>query len=151
MKNFLITLTLMASSLLYAGVEVYSTPSMQKLFIEEAPSLGKGMFLVKFTGVESPWKDKVILTKKDATTSNHYQFEYKEELSSGIKTKTYTIVTKEGQALVNGSMVNKVKLWTPEHGRDGVSFVWDKELTVANQEIKLIDEHKKKAYVPEVD
>jgi hypothetical protein len=134
-----------------AGVDAFTSSSMQKLFIEEAPAIGKDSFLVKFTGVSSPWSENVILTKKNATTGNHYEFEYKLELSSGIKTRTYSMITEAGKTLVNGSSVRKVKLWTSSGPKEGIEFTWDKDLTSQSQQIDLLSQHKKKAFTPEVD
>ncbi len=146
-KLFAMTLLSLSFSA-FSGVEAYSGTAGQTLLIEEGD---KGTYFVKFTGVKSPWENKVIKAKKDATTGNHYQFGYKLELSNGVHDRTYNIVTEDGQTLVAGSIVKKVRLWTQESGRDGVSFTWDKELTVKSQEVKLAEENKKKPFTPDVD
>ncbi len=131
-----------------AGVEAYSGTGGQILLIEEGD---KSAYFVKFSGVKSPWENKVIKTKRDATTGNHYKFDYKLELSSGVHDRTYTLVTEEGQTLVAGSIVKRVKLWNQENARDGVAFTWDKELTAKSQDVKLAEDFKKKPFAPDVD
>ena len=146
MKALLFSLLLTASA--FAGVEAYTGTAGEKLFIEDG---GKGTYFVKFSGTESPWKEKVIKTKRDGTTSNHYQFDYKLELSSGVHDRTYTLVTQEGEALVSGSLVKRVKLWTQEKAKDGTVLKWDKKLTEESQKLDLAGEFKKKPFSPEVE
>ena len=133
----------------YAGVEAYSTASIQKLFIESAPSLGKDVYLIKFSGVESTWKDKLI--KTTLSSSNHYEFNYEIELSSGVKVRTYQMVTQEGQTLSEGSLVKKVRLWTPQNPKDGVVFIWDKALTNGSQNLNLLKTYLTEKFKPVVD
>lgn len=140
MKNSFVTVGLLLSLNGLAGVEAFTTTSMQKLFIEETPELGRETFLVKFSGVNDKWNDKIIKTTK---SSGHYSFGYILELSNGKHNRTYTLVTREGE--------KKVKLWNQSYAKDGISFTWDKELTKESQGIKLIDEYKKKPFTPDVD
>ena len=102
--------------------------------------------------VKSPWENKVIKTTRTGREDSYrFGFEYKEELSSGIKVKEYQIVTDERPTLVNGSIVKQIKLWTQENARDGVTLTWNSTLTDSSQELKLADEYKKKPFSPEVE
>jgi hypothetical protein len=122
---------------------------MQKLFIEAAPSLGEDAFIVKFSGVGiSPWNDKPILTRKNTTTSQNYVFEYDIELSSGKKSRSFRILTNEGLSLQQGSMVKRVKLYSPKIDRKGLEFFWDRKLTEESQSLGLLEEYKKKPSKP---
>ncbi len=136
----------------FSGTEAFLSPSQQKLFIEEGMKSEKDVFYVKFTGVKSAWNEKVFKVKKTARSSELaiFSFDYKLELSSGIQERTYQLVTEEGKALVNGSMVKRVKLWNPEFGRDGIEFIFDTDLTKSSQDLKLEEAGKKKPFVPEI-
>ncbi len=143
MKFTLLIAGFILSSPLFAGVEAFTTTSMQKLFIEEAPEFGKDTYLVMFSRVTDKWNDKIIKTKMNKATSNHYQFDYVLELSNGKHNRVYNLVTREGE--------KKVKLWNQSHAKDGIPFTWDKELTKESQGIKLVEEFKKKPFTPDVD
>ncbi len=54
---------LIFSSNAMSGVKVYLGPTSEILYIQEAPELGENAYLVKFTGVSSPWADKAFKTK----------------------------------------------------------------------------------------
>ena len=135
----------------FAGVEAYSTPSRQKLFIEEGMNSAKDIFFVKFIGVRGEWSDKVFKVKRSKRSDGQstYSFDYKLVLSNGSHDRTYQLVTEENKSLVNGSLVKRVKLWTPENARDGVEFIYDADLTKTSQDLKL-EEAGKKPFVPEI-
>ena len=136
----------------FAGIEAFSTSSAQKLFLEEGMKSEADVYYVKFTGVKGEWSDKVFNVKKTKRNSDQYtySFDYKLVLSNGSHDRTYQLITDEGFELVNGTRVRRIKLWTPEFGRDGIVFVFDKDLTEKSQKLSLEEQGKKKAFVPEV-
>ncbi len=148
MKMIFAFTALLLTQSVFAGVSAYSGKSGQKLFIEEGD---KGAFFVKFTGVKTPWENKVIKTERTGKEEKYrYSFGYKLELSNGVHDRTYTMITEARSTLVAGSIVEQISLYTPENSRDGVTLTWDKDLTEKSQDLKLSDEHKKKPFTPEV-
>ena len=136
----------------HAGVEAYSGLAGEKLFIEKAPQLGAKAALIKFEGITSKWDGKIIKTEtQDSTNGNRYSFEYEEELSSGVKKKTYQIVVGVGFELLKGSRVKKIELFYQEAGTKPTELNYDEELTKSSQKIDLIGAYKKSPYKPEVD
>ncbi len=108
MKFFISLMTLFFSTSLLAGVAAYSGTAGQKLFVEDG---GKDTFFVKFTGLKSPWENKVIKTTRTGRQDGYrYAFDYQYELSSGIQHKTYSLLVDARPTLVSGSIVPQVTL-----------------------------------------
>ena len=136
-----------------AGVLVYTGLSSEKLTIEDAPKVGKDVAMVKFEGVESPWADKVIQTKREGNPNgDRYSFEYDLELSSGVKKRTYTLVVGAGYELKNGSRLKKIELFYPDMpNHKPIELVYDEALSKSSQKADLIGQFKKSPFKPDVD
>ena len=153
MKKLIMAIAALVSLHAQAGVVAFSGPAAEKLFIQDAPKLGKDVFLIKFEGIESKWAGKPIKTTRFVKTGGdeRYRFDYVEELSSGKKTKTYEMIVEAGKTLVNGTITRRISLYCPECGRDGTKLTYDRELSTASQKIGLPEEHAKSPFTPEVD
>lgn len=146
MKILTLAITMLSFSAL-AGVEAYTSTGGQKLFLENA----SGQYFVRFTGVYPGWDNKVIQVKKVDGTFPKYEFEYSEELSSGVKTYTYGLVTEESPVMKDKTQTKRVKLWTPNERKKGTEFLHDKDLTASSQSLDLQLVHKKEKFTPEVE
>jgi ribosomal protein S16 len=146
---------LFVSSLLagpaFAGVAAYTGPSGEKLFIEQAPSIGKSAHVIKFEGPASAWAGKPIVTElQERPSANRYAFEYDKKVGSRTKKQEYQIVVDDGFELVKGSRVKKVKLYFPESSGKPVVLKHDEALTSASQAINLAAESTKTPFKPQV-
>lgn len=152
MKFLLLSLFVFSINAAHAGVEAFSSTSEQKLFIEEGMKSGKEVYYIQFKGVKGNWSDKVFKVKRTKRASDlyTYSFDYKLDLSSGKQDRTYGLVTEEGYDFIKGSQVKRVKLWTPDFAKDGVTFTYDKDLTKSSQSLNLESTGKKKPFVPEI-
>lgn len=155
MKSIIALALALIATPAFAGVIAFSGDAGEKLFIEDAPALGKDAALLKFEGPSSDWAGKVIKVKREKTIRNddRYSFDYDLELSSGIQKKTYTMVTEAGYELTEGSRVKKISLFF-----NGMSdrnkppkLNQDRKLTEASQKINLAAEYKKAPFKPDPD
>lgn len=112
----------------FAEISVYRNDGNGKVIIESAPDLGKDVYLIKFSGVDSKWENQIIKTTryKDKERSR-YKFPYKYELSSGWKHSKFTIFSEQGQTYKSGSLVKKAELATAEQVNPPHKFYADLE------------------------
>lgn len=90
---------------------VYNGNSDDVVVLEEAPSLGKDIYLMEIKGIEHAWADKVFKVKRKVNAGREqFSFDYKVELSSGVQNKNYTVVAEKGKTLINGSLIKQIEL-----------------------------------------
>lgn len=131
----------------FSGVEVYVGPSSEVLYVQEASKLGNNAFLVKFTGVESAWADKVFKTiNNQSIGGRRLSINYVLDLSSGKQNRTYGVLSDSGTTLINGSLVKKVELQIPERG-ETIKLHYSAEKS--QNTIDLNEEFSKKPFSPE--
>ncbi len=149
--SFIISAGLLLSSFAQAGVAAFGGEAGEKLFIQDAPKLGKNAALVKFEGIESPWAGKVIrVDRTKLSGGERYAFEYDLGLSGPKQMRQWQIVVESGSKLVKGTQSRKMELYI--QGKQGPTVVvHDMDLTAASQKLDLIAEHKKTPFKPEVD
>ena len=146
---FLVAAFILRPDLALAGVSAFTGTSGEKVFIESAD---KEMSFIKIEGLKSAWTDKVFKTKKESSQSgDKYSFDYEIELSDGKLTRTYTPVVFDGETLVQGTVVKKIKLYVSGGPKGGTSMAWNEALTNSSQNIDLAKQFKKSPFVPEVD
>ena len=149
--SLVISATLLLTSFAQAGVAAFGGEAGEKLFIQDAPKLGKNVALVKFEGIESPWAGKVIrVDRTKMSGGERYAFEYDLGLSGPKQMRQYQIVVESGTKLVKGTQSKKMELFV--EGKQGPTIVvHDMDLTASSQKLDLIAEYKKSPFTPEVD
>jgi hypothetical protein len=136
----------------HADVVAYSAPGNKHVFVESAPQIGAKSYLIKFTGITSPWADKVVKVEQTTTPSgSRYSFDYEIELSSGKIKRTYQILLDGEGTLVSGTIVPTVELYYSGGPRDGVEFAQDAALTQSSQNIGLAQQYQTAPYSPVVE
>ena len=133
----------------FAGLSAYSGTAGEKVFIESGD---KESAFMKIDGVKSPWAGKVIKVEKvTAGSSYRYSFDYTIELSTGKIKRTYTPIVADGETLVKGSVVPKIRLYYTGVTKDGIKLNWDETLTNSSQSMNLAAQYKKAPFTPEID
>ena len=132
-----------------AGVSVYTGIAGEKVYIEVGDKDGA---FIKIEGLKSPWTGKVFKTNKTSVSGgDRYTFDYQIELSTGSITRSYTPIVSDGQTLVKGTVVPKIKLYVPGGTKDGASLNWSEDLTKSAKTMSLQSQFKKSPFSPEVD
>lgn len=153
--NLLFTLTSLffLADTAHALTHALKSNSGAEVLVDSGSELGKNIYLIKLTGVKSPWANKVIKT----TLTKHaererYGFEYEYELSSGIQKKQYQILVESGKTLINGSLVRKFELHFQQDGADKVVELYESpELATKEAKTDLQSLYKKSPFKPEVE
>lgn len=135
----------------FAGIAVYTGDSGEKLFIQDAPSAGSNVAMIKFEGIESPWAGKVIqVDRSKSARGDRYGFEYDLGISGPKQMRHYEIVVESGSKMLNGTSAKTVDLYV-QGKRGPIKMVHDREQTMASQKLDLVAERKKSPFTPEVD
>ena len=130
-----------------AGVDAYVGLSSEVLYIQEAHQLGAANYLVKFSGITSPWADKVFKTKNTSGINGlRLSIDYVIELSSGVQKKSYVVIAETGMTLVNGTLVKTMELDIPGNGQV-IKLHYSTEKSQISKNLNLAAEFAKNPFV----